>query len=243
MAAAWISRYNLHKPVSQPGMGQTSFSLRRSMITQGRTLALLLCLSACQNDPPAATPLKGPVIPTFPGEQLTYLVPVHWHSAHIVQTIQVDSIEYVPPGQTRQQWTDMVTAVWIQRAIYHTLADASAAMRATVTRRCAVPPVFSDLQYSIGQDFDATTETIRCGKTPELFGHIAIIKTIKSDNGYYQLQRAWRLPAATDSRNIIVSDTEMKAAGAVLAAFHLEHTKSDPPPSPIAAPAPSAHRF
>jgi hypothetical protein len=202
---------------------------------QGSALAFLV-LTGCQNSPPAPVPIKGPVIPTSPGEKLVYLVPVHWHSAHVVQSIQVDSIEYVPPGQTRQQWTDMVTAVWIQRPIYHTLAGASAAMRATITKRCAVPPVFSPLQYTIGQEYDATTETIRCGRTPENFAHIAIIKTIKSDNGYYQLQRAWRQPAAADSYTITVSDAEMKAAGAVLAAFHLEHTKSDQPPAPIAAP-------
>jgi hypothetical protein len=201
---------------------------------QGRALALLLFLTACQNNPPAPTPIKGPVIPTFSGEKLIYLVPVGWHSAHVVQSIQVDSIEYVPAGQTRQQWTDMVTAVWIQRPIYHTLADASAALRATVTKRCAVPPVFSGLQYSIGSDYDSTTETIRCGKTPENFGHVAVIKTIKSDNGYYQLQRAWRRRAAVKSGDITVSDRDIKAANAILASFRLETTKIDRSPAPIA---------
>jgi hypothetical protein len=165
----------------------------------------------------------GPMtLPTSPGARLVYLVPAGWHSAHVVQSLQVMSIEYVPPGQTRAQWTDMVTAVWMQRAMYNKLGDVSATLHATLTKRCAVPPAYGDPDYIIGARYDATVETIRCGRTPDGFAQVAVIKTLKSDGGYYQLQRAWRRPSAVDSHALAVSQGDMAAAMKILGTLALK---------------------
>jgi hypothetical protein len=174
-------------------------------------------LASCESD------LDKPVsvIPTFPALKMVYLVPAGWHSAHVVQSTLVDSVEYVPPVQDRSQWTDMVTAAWLDRRMYHHLADVSATLHAALKKRCGVPPATGDLQTFNDNGFDASIETIRCGRTPEGFGHVAIIKTIKSDDGYFQLQRAWRFPATSDSRDLAVPEQDRGAAMATLNAFHL----------------------
>jgi hypothetical protein len=172
------------------------------------------------------------VIPTFPTEKMVYLVPAGWHTAHVVQSTLVDSVEYTPPVQDRSQWTDMVTAAWLDRRMYHHLADVSATLHATLKKKCGVPPATGDLQAFDDNGLDATIETIKCGRTPEGWGHVAIIKTIKSDNGYFQLQRAWRFPATADSRDLAVPEHDRPAAMATLNAFHLVAITPPPPAAP-----------
>jgi len=194
-----------------------------------RGCLLLTCLASCESklDKPIS------VIPTFPTEKMVYLVPAGWHTAHVVQSTLVDSVEYVPLAQDRVQWTDMVTAAWLDRHMYHHLVDLSATLHATLKKQCKVPPATGDLSSFDDNGFDATMETIRCGRTPEGFGHVAIIKTIKSDDGYFQLQRAWRFPATSDSRNLAVPGQDRDAAMATLNAFHL--VAITPPPATIPA--------
>jgi hypothetical protein len=182
----------------------------------------LLSIAAC-GAMFAAAPIT---LPTQPGIRLTYLVPAGWHSAHVVQSLQVVSIEYVPPGQSRSQWTDMVTAVWMQRAMYNKLGDVSATLHATLTKRCLAPPALGDPDYIIGAVYDAIIETIRCGRTPDGFAQIAVIKTIKSDGGFYQLQRAWRRPAVADSYALRVPEPEMAVAMKILGTLALEAVKA-----------------
>ncbi len=183
--------------------------------SHGALLALATAtLVGCQSlDAPERKPFR---LPTPPTEKLVYLVPAGWHATHVVQTVQVDSIEYVPPGQDRDHWTDMVTAAWINRAIYHHLGDMSATLHDMLGHRCAVPPAFTDPTYITGDAYDATIETVRCGKNPEGFGYVAILKTIKTDAGYYQLQRAWRRPPVPDSHDLAVSNGDMTIAMKIL---------------------------
>jgi hypothetical protein len=192
---------------------------------------LVAALAACESD------LDKPVsvIPNFPDLKMVYLVPAGWHSTHVVQSTLVDSVEYVPLIQDRSQWTDMVTAAWLDRRMYHHLADVSATLHDTLKKKCGVPPASGDMQAFDDHGFDATMETIRCGRTPEGWGHVAIIKTIKSDDGYFQLQRAWRFPATTDSRDLHVPEQDRPAAVATLNAFHLVAITPPPPATPAPA--------
>jgi hypothetical protein len=189
---------------------------------------LLAFLASCESklDKPIS------VIPSFPTERMVYLVPAGWHTAHVVQSTLVDSVEYVPLVQDRSQWTDMVTAAWLDRHMYHHLVDLSATLHAALKKQCKVAPATGDLNTFDDNGFDATMETIRCGRTPEGFGHVAIIKTIKSDDGYFQLQRAWRFPATSDSRDLAVPGQDRNAAMATLNAFHLVAMTPPPPTVP-----------
>jgi hypothetical protein len=179
-----------------------------------RSLLLLACvLASCTDDRHVRV---GDIIPTSTVEHLQVALPAHWVVAHMVKTLQLDAIEMVPEGQSRARWTDMLTIVWIDRGLYHNLADQSAALAQNFEQRCGGRAVETVPEWRDDGAYHATMQTLRCARSPEGFAHVMIVKTIKGHDAYYQVQRAWRLPAGD------VDVPEGGAAAArVLAGVHL----------------------
>jgi hypothetical protein len=159
----------------------------------------------------------GDIIPTSSAEHLEIALPPHWVVAQTVRTLQLDAIEMVPDGQSRARWTDMLTIVWIDRAMYHNLSDQSAALTQTFEKRCAGRAAATAPEWTDDGPYHLTMQTLRCARSPEGFAHVMIVKTIKGHDAYYQVQRAWRLPAG----DVAVAGDAAAAAARLLAGAHL----------------------
>jgi hypothetical protein len=206
---------SLTRPISKWAAYAQEQKFFASFFQKRSLLPFLLLTASCADNRHLRV---GDIIPTSPAEHLQATLPAHWVVAHTVKTLQLDALEMVPEGQSRAHWTDMLTIVWIDRAVYHNLTDQAAALVQTFQKRCAAPAVETGPDWMEDGAYHATMQTLRCARSPEGFGHVMMVKTIKGHDAYYQAQRAWRLPAD----DVTVPASAMDAATRLLDGINLK---------------------
>jgi hypothetical protein len=131
-------------------------------------------------------------------------------------------LEFVPPDQTVDRWDEMLTMVVIYHRSGADLLDYVNKMREDFPRGCAVPPVLSKPLRRTDHGYDSITQTVACGKTNKYgLGEAMTQKVMIGQNAIFDVQRAWRFPAAPRSEDLPFFDAQRAAGAAYLDAVWL----------------------
>jgi hypothetical protein len=178
----------------------------------------LLAFAGCQDARATAGDTTKIPVPT---DKFRVAIPAHWHLALSVHTDQSKVDSYVPEGQSREHWTDMLSVIVYDRSIYTELNDLADALGTIYNRICAVPAIVAPPTMTKDNGSAASLQIARCGKGRDGHAHIAVQRVIAGSDGFYVVKRAWTLPPVADSNNVAVPNAEMKEATAEVNAFHL----------------------
>ena len=182
-------------------------------------LCATLLLAGCLGDAPLNA--GDQVLPDTSPEHFVAPLPMGWHLVHELPSKQITFGEYVPADETRLAFTQMMTVAWMPRTEYATLADLDTVLQANFTKACPQAPAFDAPRRFTDNGYAATLQTLRCARTPTGFAHYMVVKTIKTDNAYFQAQRAWRLAPAARSADVTVPPDALKTALAALDDVHV----------------------
>jgi hypothetical protein len=141
--------------------------------------------------------------------------------------------EFLPPGQTLNRWEEMITLVEIFDTAGVRLRDVAERFQSVAAEGCASAPVLSPIREFVDRGYPAIAQTVACAKT-KTWGkaEVFVYKMIKGKTMIYQLQRAWRLPAAADPKTFRVSEAVKAAGEAFLAKVFLCDTLDPAHPCP-----------
>jgi hypothetical protein len=178
----------------------------------------LLAVGGCQD---ARAQTGDTTAAPVPFDKFHVAKPARWHVALSLDTSQTKLIAYVPEGQSRQHWTDMLSVIVYDKSVYTDLNDIGNALAATYDNICSIPAMVAQPKMTNDNGSAASLQTARCGRDREGLAHIVIQKAIAGSDGFYIVKRAWTRPPVADSNNVAVPDAEMKAAAAELNAVHL----------------------
>jgi hypothetical protein len=178
----------------------------------------LLALTGCRDAP---APVVGATVPAVPADKFPVAIPAHWHVALATDTGKIKLVAYVPEGQSREHWTDMLSVIVYDRSLYNDLNDVANGLGATYHNICAIPAIVAPPDMTTDNGSPASLQIARCGKGREGQAHIVVQKAIAGSDAIYVVKRAWTLPPVADSNDVGVPEAEMKAATAELDEVHL----------------------
>ena len=147
------------------------------------------------------------------------------------------SVDFVPLGDSAQEWTQLIGVQGLPRVRSPGQARALLeGMQQARQTRCGVPagPV-----ESLSRDGDGeTVQTyLVCPQVPDTnYAELAVVKAIEGPDYLYLVQRAWRLPAGDAERLQADSAAPRAAAEAFLAQVHLCNPAGDRQPCPAPYP-------
>lgn len=147
------------------------------------------------------------------------------------------SVDFVPLGDSAQEWTQLIGVQGLPRVRSPGQARALLeGMQQARQARCGVPagPVESLSRYGDGE----TVQTyLVCPQVPDTnYAELAVVKAIEGPDYLYLVQRAWRLPAGDAERLQADSAAPRAAAEAFLAQVHLCNPAGDRQPCPAPYP-------
>jgi hypothetical protein len=178
----------------------------------------LLAFAACQDQ---RAPIGDTAQPPVPPDKFRVAIPAHWHVALSTNTGQMKVDSYVPEGQSREHWRDMLSVIVYDRSVYADLQDVAHGLAATYNRICTIPAIVAQPNMTDDNGHNASLQIARCGRGADGSAHIAIQKAIVGSDAFYIAKRAWTLPPVADSNDVAVPDAEMKEATAELNDVHL----------------------
>lgn len=179
--------------------------------------SLLACTGCQDKQAPIADTTAPPVAP----DKFHVAIPAHWHTALSLNTGQMKIVAYVPEGQSREHWTDMLSVIVYDRSVYTDLSDVANALGSTYNSICTIPAIVAPPSMTNDNGSPASLQIARCGRGREGDAHIVVQKAIAGSDGFYIVKRAWALPPVADSNSVAVPDAEMKAAIVELNEVHL----------------------
>jgi hypothetical protein len=191
------------------------------IVKMGRAMIVafpLLAFAGCHD---RQAPIADTTALPPPFDKFRVAIPAHWNVALSLDTGQMKLVSYVPDGQSKAHWTDMLSVIVYDKSNYADLNDVAHALAATYNNICAIPPVVAQPVMTSDNGSQASLQIARCGKDREGRAHMAIQKAIARSDGFYIVKRAWTLPPVEDSNSVAVPDAEMKAATAALNDVHL----------------------
>jgi hypothetical protein len=178
----------------------------------------LLAFTGCQD---ARAPIGDTPAPPVPSDKFLVAIPAHWHVALSTDTGQMKLVAYVPEGQSREHWTDMLSVIVYDRSVYTDLNDVANALGATYNNICTIPAIVAQPDMTNDNGSPASLQIARCGRGREGHAHIVVQKAIVGSDGFHIVKRAWTLPPVADSNSVAIPEAEMKAATAELNEVHL----------------------
>src|SRR5271170_4044842 len=178
---------------------------------------LLACTGCQDKQAPIADTTAPPVAP----DKFHVAIPAHWHTALSLNTGQMKIVAYVPEGQSREHWTDMLSVIEYDRSVYTDLSDVAHGLAATYDRICTIPAIVAPPDMTNDNGYPASLQIARCVRGADGSAHIAVQKAIVGSDAFHIAKRAWTLPPVADSNSVAVPDAEMKAATAELNEVHL----------------------
>ena len=164
--------------------------LRRAMIVAIPLLAVAGQHARAATGNTAALPV--------PSDKFHVAIPAHWHVALSVHTDQAKVDLYVPEGQTRQHWTDMLSVLVYDKSVYTDLNDVANALATTYNNICAIPASVAQPKMTTDNGSPASLQIARCGKGRDGVAHIVVQKAVVGSGGFYIVKRAWTLPPVAD---------------------------------------------
>lgn len=125
-------------------------------------------------------------------ETLLVAPPRDWDVATNRRDRGLSVVQYVPPGQTLEDWDDMV-----QVQIFHGLVDLGpsrflSSMLANYSAVCA-PVGASEPEFGRDSPFPSATQMMLCGRNADSnLGEVALFKAIQGRESLYAVARVWR---------------------------------------------------
>ena len=144
------------------------------------------------------------------GEQLLFAKPEGWHEVFSEVEENLTTNEYVPEGQTGDDWQEMVT---VQIVLGMAEADPNALLARIAHHLAEGCPGFSSQPIElggVGEEYPTLAVMMMCPKNPESGkGDFILVRGIAGKESFYILQKAWRVapfdvdddpPVALDER-------------------------------------------
>ncbi len=125
------------------------------------------------------------------GEQLFLIPPAGWTIAYHDTKGAVELTELTPPGQTAQNWTDMLT---VELILGHPASDVQAMLTGrleTIHQDCSDVGA-GQTQLAVENGYDTGIRAVACPKTKkDERGEISLYKVILGKDRTYVVSRAW----------------------------------------------------
>ncbi|MBW8728944.1 MAG: hypothetical protein JF625_27830 [Inquilinus limosus] len=197
---------------------------RRSGMLLPMLLPILLAATAAgcapKTEPPPAAP-QGTAQKDRMAELLQVPIPQGWVLASRSATPEMILSEYVPAGQTADQWADMITVMTIDRRTAPSLAVLAQRLdqRFRSGAGCAVTPIVESPTVRSDDPYPYAVQAVLCGRTERWGkGEYMAHRVIEGRDAYYDVQRSRRLPPATASAELPVTAEMRDEAIALLSA-------------------------
>ncbi len=126
------------------------------------------------------------------GEQLLFATPPGWHEAYADRVDNLSTTEYVPDGETVDDWQEMLT---VQVLVDKPKADPDAILSAAVKHLYSECETYAAQPIELGGVGDYPTLGVMsmCGSSKEdSDGRFILLRGIAGDENFYLLQKAWR---------------------------------------------------
>lgn len=165
-------------------------------------LPILLAGAAAGCAPKAAPPPPAPqgnAQKDRMAELLHVPIPQGWVLANRSATPEMILSEYVPAGQTADQWTDMIAVMTIDRRAAPSLAELVQRLdrRFRSGTGCAVAPIVESPTVRSDGPHPFAVQAVLCGRTERRgMGEYMAHRVIEGRDAYYDVQRSRRLPPA-----------------------------------------------
>lgn len=126
------------------------------------------------------------------GEMLLVSPPLDWQVAGTRKERGLSVVQYVPPGQSGDDWQDMIQVQIFQGVVDLGPGRFLETMLANYHAVCQ-PIGASPEQTAVESGYPAATQIMLCGRNAESnLGEIAMFKAIQGREGLYAVARAWR---------------------------------------------------
>lgn len=166
-------------------------------------------------------------------------IPEGWRVGSESHNAAMRVLEFVPPDQTVDRWTDMITIIVVYHRSAADLADYLSSMREHLPQGCEVPAVFNEQPRLTDHGYEAVTQTVACGKSKRFGkGEIMMQKVMMGQNAIFDVQRAWRFAATQRSEDLPLSDAQRASGAAYLDTVWLCNVTVESPGCPL-----SQHKF
>ncbi len=175
-------------------------------------IAPLFCvlLTCCVGNQPHSQESTYPDVARAP-------VPAGWRVGSESHNAAMRLLEFVPPDQTADHWTDMITVIVVYHRSGADLSDYMNNMQAHLQQGCEVPSVLSGLLRLPDHGYETAIQTVACGKSKRFGkGEIMMQKVMVGENAIFDVQRAWRFAPAQRSEDLPFSDAQRAAGAAYL---------------------------
>jgi hypothetical protein len=144
-------------------------------------------------------------------------VPEGWRVGSESHNAAMRVLEFVPPDQTVDSSTDMITIIVVYHRSVADLSDYLNGMREHLPQGCEVPALLNDPSRLTDHGYETATQTVACGKSKRFgMGEIMIQKVMMGQNAIFDVQRAWRFAATQRSEDLPLSDAQRAAGAAYL---------------------------
>lgn len=157
--------------------------------TAGGLLACLSGISQAADEQPPARALKH-----YGGEVFVAVHPQNFELAFQNRRDKREMTEYIPIGQTLEQWTEMITVIIFHGVTGQAPGEVQAHMDRSGQAAC---PGQENVRLFEGEErgYRVTLSLDMCGKFAESgLGEITLFKLIQGRDSFYQVQRALRVP-------------------------------------------------
>lgn len=142
---------------------------------------------------------QGPAVPPSAaqsGERHTIVVPDGWQMVHQSITGTVDTLSYVPAGQTAERWQDMLTIQVVRSAVGAAALSPDALYdqtQASYEQACDGVKL-GGLQSGDSNGYVSAFWVLGCAKVKTAgYGEAAFFRTIQGNSALYMAQWAWRV--------------------------------------------------
>ncbi|MFA7428903.1 MAG: hypothetical protein WCZ23_01970 [Rhodospirillaceae bacterium] len=193
-----------------------------------RPIRLLSALVMAATFPAVAQPA--------PGERYYLNVPASWQETARQDVQGAEVVAYVPPGQTVEAWTDMLTV-----QVFPDMTALPASAFYDRTRRnyqeiCANARA-GTMQTGLSNDYPSAFWVLGCGQHGQTgVGETSFVRLIQGNHALYLVQRTWRTQPYAADQTPPVSPEAQQEAMAVLASFGVCDPTTPGHPCPATAP-------
>jgi hypothetical protein len=174
----------------------------------------------------------GPGMPA--GERLVAEVPPGWFVAATNRTASTSTEMLLPEGQTEAGWTDAIAVVRLAGAPPPPLTEFYAMAEQDFAARCALAPGIGRPQENADdRGYAAAFQLLICPRSKDAEqGEVMMYKVTRGEEGTYQVQRAWRMPAQESVEAMQIQRTMLDQGAAYLKSVHLCDTRREDRPCP-----------
>lgn len=210
--------------VRQQGGRKIAFGAGRVLLRSG---LLLLLAVAVPGQASAQAAAASPVVPPAAaqeGERFSLQVPKGWKLVNRASSGPIETVSYVPDGQSAERWQDMLTVQVVRSAAgaQAPSPDQLYAQSQSSYEQACDGVKLGALQRGKSNGYPSAFWVLGCAKVRSAgYGETAFFRTIQGTSGLYMAQWAWRVAPFDTTEGPPLLEDQQKEALTTLQSFQV----------------------